>query len=67
MTPSLQPGVVVNFNDIQWTPVTIPIASKSYRRSTGHSRLIWGRNAQISFVRMDPGGEFPLHIHPRIS
>ena len=64
VTPSLQPGVVVNFNDIQWTPLTNPDPSRSYRRSTGHSRLIWGKNAQISFVRMDPGGEFPLHIHP---
>ena len=64
VTPSIQPGVVVNFNDIQWTPLTNPDPSKSYQRSTGHSRLIWGKNAQISFVRMDPGGEFPLHIHP---
>ncbi|HET9942435.1 MAG TPA: SMP-30/gluconolactonase/LRE family protein, partial [Terriglobia bacterium] len=30
----------------------------------GLSRLIWGKNAQISLVRMDPGSEFPLHIHP---
>ena len=64
VTPSLQPGVVVNVNEIQWTPVTDPVAAKSYRRSTGHSRLIWGKNAQISLVRMDPGSEFPLHIHP---
>jgi gluconolactonase len=64
VTPSLAPGVVVDFNQIQWTPVTNPDPSTSYRRSTGHSRLIWGKNAQISFVRMDPDGEFPLHIHP---
>ena len=64
VTPSIPAGVVVNFNDIQWTPVTNPDATKPYKRSTGHSRLIWGKNAQISFVRMDPGGEFPLHIHP---
>ena len=63
-TPSLQPGVLMDFNDIQWTPVTNPDPAKSYKRSTGNSRLIWGKNAQISFVRMDPGGEFPLHIHP---
>ena len=63
-TPSLQPGVVVNVNEIQWTPVTDPVQGKSYRRSTGLSRLIWGKNAQISLVRMDPGSEFPLHIHP---
>jgi gluconolactonase len=64
VTPSLQPGVVVNVNDIQWTPITDPVAGKAYRRSTAHSRLIWGKNAQISLVRMDPGSEFPLHIHP---
>jgi len=64
VTPSLQPGVVVNVNDIQWTPITDPVGGKAYRRSTAHSRLIWGKNAQISLVRMDPGSEFPLHIHP---
>jgi gluconolactonase len=63
VTPSLQPGVVVNVNEIQWTPLTDPDQSKSYRRST-LSRLIWGKNAQISLVRMDPGSEFPKHIHP---
>jgi gluconolactonase len=63
-TPSIQPGVVVNFNDIQWTGVTNPEAGKSYPRSPAQSRLIWGKNAQISFVRMDPGSEFPYHIHP---
>jgi gluconolactonase len=64
VTPSIQPGVVVNFNDIQWTGVTNPDAGKSYVRSPGNSRLIWGKNAQISFIRMDPGSEFGLHIHP---
>jgi gluconolactonase len=64
VTPSLQPGVVANLNDIQWTPVTDPDTTKSYRRSPGQSRLIWGKNAQISLIRMDPGSEFPKHIHP---
>ena len=63
-TPSLQPGVVVNLKDIPWTPITNPDATKSFRRSPGQSQLIWGRNAQVSLVRMDPGSEFPLHIHP---
>jgi gluconolactonase len=62
--PSLPPGTVVSVNDIQWTPITDPVPGRSYRRSTAYSRLIWGRNAQISLVRMDPGSEFPLHIHP---
>jgi gluconolactonase len=64
VTPSLRPGVVVNVHDIQWTPITDPVDGTSYRRSAAHSRLIWGKNAQISLVRMDPGSEFPLHIHP---
>src|SRR5688572_9466473 len=64
VTPSLSPGVVVNVNEIPWTPITDPVGGKAYRRSTAHSRLIWGKNAQISLVRMDPGSEFPLHIHP---
>ena len=62
--PSLQPGVVVNVNDIQWAPVTNPDTTKSYRRSTGQSRLIWGKNVQISLIRMDPGSEIARHIHP---
>lgn len=62
--PSIRPGVVVSLNDIQWTGVTDPEAGKTYRRSPGQSRLIWGRNALISMIRMDPGSEFPLHIHP---
>jgi len=64
VTPSLAPGVVINVNEIQWTPLTDPDPATSYKRSTALSRLIWGKNAQISLVRMDPGSEFPLHIHP---
>jgi gluconolactonase len=64
VTPSLQPGVVVSVTDIPWTPLTNPEEGKSYRRGSALSRLIWGKNAQVSLVRMDPGTEFPLHIHP---
>jgi gluconolactonase len=64
VTPSLQPGVVVNLNEIQWTPLTDPVAGQPYRRSTALSRLIWGKNAQISLIRMDPGSEIALHRHP---
>ena len=63
-TPSLTPGVVVNLNDIQLTPLVDPVAGKPYRRSTALSRLIWGRNAQISLIRMDPGSEIAPHFHP---
>jgi gluconolactonase len=63
-TPSLPPGIVVNVNEIQWTPLTDPLPGKPYRRSVAHARLIAGKNAQISLVRMDPGSTVPLHIHP---
>jgi gluconolactonase len=63
-TPSLQPGVVVDLNDVQWTPLTDPVPGQSYRRSTTHARLLWGRNAQISLVRIDPQSEIALHMHP---
>ena len=64
VTPSLQPGVVVDLHDIQLTPLTDPVAGKSYRRSTTHARLLWGRNAQISLVSIDPQSEIARHIHP---
>ena len=64
VTPSLPPGVIVNVNDIQLTPLVDPLPGKTYKRSTGLSRLIWGKNAQISLIRMDPGSEIALHRHP---
>ena len=64
VTPSLAPGVVVNLNEIQLTPLVDPLAGKTYKRSTALSRLIWGKNAQISLIRMDPGSEISLHRHP---
>jgi gluconolactonase len=56
--------VVVNINEIQWTPLTDPAQDLGYPRSTAQARLIWGRNAQVSMVRMDPGSGFAHHIHP---
>jgi gluconolactonase len=64
VTPSLPPGVAINLNDIQWTPLTDPSPGRAYPRSTTYSRLLWGRNAQISLVRIDPQSEIALHIHP---
>ena len=64
VTPSIQPGVVYNLNEIQWAGLTRPNTSRSYRRSGALSRLIWGRNAMLSIIRMDPHSAFPLHIHP---
>ncbi len=64
VAPSIAAGSLVDLNDIPFTPLTDPEPGKSYKRASSHSRLIWGRNAQISLVRMDPGSEFPMHIHP---
>jgi gluconolactonase len=64
VTPSLPPGAAINVNEIQWTPLSDPVAGKPYRRSTANARLIWGKNAQVSLVRMDPGSTIGLHIHP---
>jgi gluconolactonase len=64
VTPSLAPGVVVNINEIQWTPLTDPAPDLDYRRSTSQARIIWGRNAQVSFVRLDPNSTSARHIHP---
>ena len=64
VTPSIEPGKLYNLNDIQWTAITRPDTSKTYSHSPANSRLIWGKNAMLSFVRMDPNSAFPLHIHP---
>jgi gluconolactonase len=64
VTPSLEPGVVANLNEIQWTPISDPAADLGYKRSTAQARVIWGKNAQISFVRLDPGSDSARHIHP---
>ena len=61
---SVKPGVVHHLKRVQWTAITPPDRSKSWRRSSAHARLIWGRNMMLSFVRMDPLSAFPLHIHP---
>ena len=29
-----------------------------------HSRLVSGKNTQLSFISMDPNSAFPHHIHP---
>jgi gluconolactonase len=64
VTPSLEPGVVVNINQIQWTPLVDPPADLGHRRSNTLARVLWGRNAQVSFVRIDPGASAARHIHP---
>jgi hypothetical protein len=70
VAPSLPPGVVVNLNQIQWTPLSDPVGGTSYRRSSTHARLIWGKNAQISLsasipVRIAAPPEDQLACDPR--
>jgi gluconolactonase len=62
--PSLVAGQVYRLDEIQLTGLTDPDAAISYRRSAANSRLIWGKNAMLSFVRMDPNSTFPPHNHP---
>jgi len=62
--PNLVAGQVYRLSEFQLTPITDPDTSLSYKRSGAHSRLIWGRNAMLSFIRMDPHSFFPIHNHP---
>ncbi|MFB3776663.1 MAG: SMP-30/gluconolactonase/LRE family protein [Bryobacteraceae bacterium] len=64
VNPSLAAGQVYRLSEIQLTPVTDPDAALPYKRSAANSRLVWGRNAMLSFVRMDPNSSFPVHNHP---
>ena len=53
-TPNISANRVYNLYDIQLTPI-LPGA---------HSRLVSGKNTQLSFISMEPGSIFPHHIHP---
>ena len=64
VTPSIELDKVYNLNDVQWTALTPPAKGLTYKRSGALSRLIWGKNAMLSLIRMDPNSNFPLHIHP---
>lgn len=52
--PNVQPNKVYDLYDFQLTQLA-PGSS---------SRLVTGRNTQISFVSMEPGATFDRHIHP---
>jgi len=54
LNPTVDPNRVYDLNDIQFTEL-VPGA---------HSRLVSGRGAQLSFLRMDPGSNFAHHVHP---
>jgi gluconolactonase len=53
-TPTITPNKVYDLFDLQLTHL-LPGA---------YSRLISGKNTQLSFISMDPGSTFPHHIHP---
>jgi gluconolactonase len=54
VTPNVKPDQVYDLYEFQLTEL-----------ATGaNSRLITGKNTQISFISMDPGALFDRHIHP---
>jgi gluconolactonase len=53
-TPTISAGKVYDLYDIQLTPII----------NGAYSRLISGKNTQLSFISMEPGSLFPHHIHP---
>ena len=60
--PSLQAGVVYQFEDIPRQPVIMP--GRESLPPTAHTTLMWSRNFMLSFIRMDGGSSFPHHFHP---
>jgi gluconolactonase len=53
-TPNIAPNKVFDLYNIQLTTIG----------EGAHSRLISGKNTQLSFISMDPSSTFPHHIHP---
>ena len=53
-TPNISANKIYDLYDIQLTPLA----------AGAHSRLVSGKNTQLSFISMDPGSVFPHHIHP---
>ena len=54
LQPNIAPNKVYDLYDIQLTKLA----------EGAHSRLVSGKNTQLSFISMDPGSTFPHHIHP---
>jgi gluconolactonase len=54
VAPTVAPGIICDLNDVQFTEL----------QPGANSRLIGGRGAQLSFLRMDPGMSFAEHVHP---
>ncbi len=53
-TPNITPNKVYDLYDIQLTNIS----------EGAHTRLLSGKNTQLSFISMDPGSTFKHHIHP---
>ena len=53
-TPNVKPNQVYDLYEFQLTGLT----------TGANSRLITGKNMQVSFISMDPGALFDRHIHP---
>ena len=53
-TPNISANKIYDLYDIQLTALA----------AGAHSRLVSGKNTQLSFISMDPGSVFPHHIHP---
>jgi gluconolactonase len=53
-TPNVAPNKVYDLYDIQFTKIA----------EGAHTRLVSGKNTQLSFISMDPNSTFPHHIHP---
>ncbi|MBK5269909.1 MAG: SMP-30/gluconolactonase/LRE family protein [Bacteroidia bacterium] len=54
LEPNIKPDVVYDLYDIQLTKIA----------DGAFTRLISGKNTQLSFISMDPNSTFPHHIHP---
>jgi gluconolactonase len=54
LEPTVRPGVVHTLQEGQFSELS----------PGANSRLIAGRGAQLSFLRMNPNATFPDHIHP---
>ncbi len=64
MTPNIEAGKVIYLRDIQLAPIAAVDPGAIGQRSGANSRLVWGKNVMLSFIRMDPKSKFPMHIHP---
>lgn len=54
LEPNIKPNTVYDLYDIQFTKIA----------DGAFTRLISGKNTQLSFISMEPNSTFPHHIHP---